>query len=226
MQWSTVLSLKELPDLSKFITSWIFCSGAANTAYTVGAIIAYDINIGSQNPVYFIIAGVFVGIFSAIFGLVVMRQVLARGWMSPKYVLAANLVVVALVFVYILYVKTPGDFFAVALIAGSQIGCIGSFSKSIVSKLVPTKRQSRMFSLYQFSQESTGWIGPLVVASLQTAYGGGKRAFLVSVVEVCLVEIAIGLPLLLWVDMAAGEEARKMCDKNDAAEAQGSQGSV
>jgi hypothetical protein len=46
MQWGTVKSLAGFPDLSKFIASWIFLSGAANTAYTVGAIIAYDINIG------------------------------------------------------------------------------------------------------------------------------------------------------------------------------------
>ena len=161
---------------------------------------------------YYIVAGVFVGIVSAIVGLVFFRWVLARRWLTPKYILCLNLVVIALVFVYILYVRTVGDFFAVALIAGSQIGSLGSFSKSIVSKLVPTKRQSRFFSLYQFSQEATGWIGPLIVATLQTALGGGQRAFLVSVVEVCLVEIAIGLPLLLMVDVGRGEDCRKTFD--------------
>ena len=152
------------------------------------------------------------GIFSAIFGLVVFRAILSHTSMTPQYVLAFNLIVVALVFVYVLFVETAADFFAIAFIAGTQIGCLGSFSKSIVSKLVPTKRQSRLFSLYQFLQEATGWIGPLIVASVQTALGGGKKAFRQSVVEVCLVEIAIGLPLLLWVDMAQGEKIRDQID--------------
>jgi UMF1 family MFS transporter len=138
--------------------------------------------------------------------------VLERGWATPKQVLVFNALVIALVFVYILYIKTAADFFAVALIAGTQIGSLGSFSKSIVSKLVPTKRQSRLFSFYQFSQESTGWIGPLIVASIQAGLGGGRRAFLVSTVEVCLVEIAIGVPLLMWVDVKKGEETRAAFD--------------
>jgi hypothetical protein len=90
------------------------------------------------------------------------------------------------------------------------VGPIGAFSRSIVSRLTPSTQQSRFFSLYEFSQEATGWIGPLVIATVtQTHRGPGAGCvFAQTSVFTCLVELGLAVVFLLPLDVGRGERLR------------------
>ena len=72
--------------------------------------------------------------------------------LTPKVVLILNAIIISGAMVYVLYSKSVTDLFIIAAIVGTQVGPINAFSRSIVSRLTPTRQQSKFFSLYEFSQ--------------------------------------------------------------------------
>ena len=85
-------------------------------------------------------------------GLLVYRVLVDKHILTPKVVLIVNAIVVSGAMVYVLYSKSVTDLFVIAAIVGTQVGPINAFSRSIVSRLTPTRQQSKFFSLYEFSQ--------------------------------------------------------------------------
>ena len=147
-------------------------AAAASTALTVATIIATNIlharfghpppmnilpnstkpNLLPSLSVFYLAAATFVGIVSAIVGLLVYRVLVDKHIMTPKVILIINAVIVSGAMVYVLYSKSVTDLFVIASIVGTQVGPINAFSRSIVSRLTPTRQQSKFFSLYEFSQ--------------------------------------------------------------------------
>jgi len=196
-------------DLSLFIVVNIFLAAAASTALSAASIIATNVLHAST---FYLAAATFVGVIAAIVGLLVFRTLVDRRCLSVKHALIINCVVIAGAMVYVLYAKSVTDLFVVAAIAGSQVGPINAFARSIVSRLTPSHEQSRFFSLYEFSQESTGWIGPLIVASVTQSGGGSGTVFARTSVFTCLVELGVAVLLLMPIDLKRGEVRREGVD--------------
>ena len=215
-QIATIRQLPAFRDLSFFICSFIFLSGASSTAVTVASIIATDVLNASA---VFLVAALFLGVVTAIIGLFFYRYLHGQGYLSPKIILVINALIIGTAMVYVLYSKTVIDLFIIAAIAGSQVGSLSAFARSTVSRLTPCTRQSRFFSLYEFSQESTGWIGPLIIASLTVSQGGGGITFARVSVFTCLVELGIGVLLLLFVNIPRGEIYRNEIDEQESSAA-------
>ena len=193
-----------LKDLGLFILSLIFLAGAASTAVSVGAVLA--VNVLNISLVYLFIA-FFLGIIAAIIGVVVYRYIKERNWMNPKQILLLNMVILFLCALYVLKVNTLGDIIILAVVSGSQVGSVGAFTRSMLSILIPAERQSRLFSFYELTQDSTSWIGPLIISSLALSYGNDYYREIVAIV--CAVQFAIGMPILLMVDLNRGLQSRR-----------------
>ena len=97
------------------------------------------------------------------------------------------------------------------IICGSQLGSFGSFSRSLVSTLVPSSHQSRLFSLFELIKDGTSWIGPLILATLTSHFG--YNSYQTILVLVCFFQIIIVYQSwvfwLMWSEEEA-EEKRKM----------------
>ena len=196
-----------LKDLGLFILSFIFLAGAANTAVSVGAVLA--VNVLQINIIYLLIA-FFLGIVAAIAGVVFYRYVHSRDWLNPKQILLVNMVVLLLSALYVLKVNTFTDIIVLAVVAGSQIGAVGAFTRSVLSMLIPADRQSRLFSFYEITQDGTSWVGTLTISSLAVAYG--DEFYREIVAYVCVVQFAIGLPILMLVNLTRGLESRQQME--------------
>lgn len=206
LQYENIIEATKYRDLSWFIVAFIFLSGSSNTAQSVAVIVAIQIlNLGIE----IVILATIVGLVSAIAGIAFFKYVIYKKWLTPKYVIVINTLVIAVVLVFVLYISTASQLLIAAAITGTQIGPIGALSRSIVSSLIPSTRQSRLFSLYQFSQDSTSWIGSLIIASVSSAYGGSDSVYLKTVVIVCVAEIVLGLPCLLMMNYDRGVLLRK-----------------
>lgn len=221
-QVATTRALPAYGDLSLFIVAYIFLAAAASTALSAASIIATNV---LQASVFYLAAATFVGVIAAIAGLLVFRTLVDRRCLSVKHALLINCVVNAGAMLYVLYAKSVTDLFVVAAIAGSQVGPINAFARSIVSRLTPSHEQSRFFSLFEFSQESTGWIGPLVVAAVTQSGGGSGAVFARTSVFTCLAELAVAVLLLLPMNLQRGEARRDGADADQAAAAGAGAGS-
>eukprot|EP01036_Dinobryon_divergens_P027853 gene27853-36698_t len=200
-----------LKDLGLFILAFIFLAGAANTAVSVGAVLA--VNVLKINIIYLFIAFL-LGVVAAIVGNIFYRYVHSKDWLNPKQILLVNMVILLLSALYVLKVNTFADIIVLAVVAGSQIGAVGAFTRSVLSMLIPADRQSRLFSFYEITQDGTSWVGSLTISSLAVAYGDNFYREIVA--YVCVVQFAIGLPILMFVNLTRGLESRQQMESNSA----------
>ena len=200
-----------LKDLGLFILALIFLAGAANTAVSVGAVLA--VNVLKISIISLFVAFI-LGIVSAILGVILYRYVHNRDWLNPKQILLINMVILLLCALYVLKVNTFADIIVLAVVAGSQIGSVGAFTRSMLSILIPADRQSRLFSFYELTQDGTSWIGALTISSLAVTYGGDFYREIVA--YVCVVQFAIGLPILMLVNLTRGIESRRQMEVKPA----------
>mmetsp|Transcript_17838 Transcript_17838/g.29914 ORF Transcript_17838/g.29914 Transcript_17838/m.29914 type:complete len:490 (+) Transcript_17838:174-1643(+) len=206
--WMAVQSLAQLNDLGFFMLSSMFISDAGSTAVSVAAVIASDV-LGFS--VVVILAAACCGLVAAVAGLYGYRYVHRRRWMTPKQIVITNILILTLVGLYILRLRVLWELFVLSIVGGSQIGSVGSFSRSMVSSMIPAVRQARLFSLFEFSQRGSSWIGPLCIALFTSIFGDNH--FRLIVVLTVMLEIAIGFPILVClVDYDRGLKARESID--------------
>lgn len=206
-QMKTVKSMPGFPDLSFFILGMIFISDAASSATSSAVIVASD-SLGLS--IIAIGGAALVGIVAAVIGLLFYRWVESHQYLTPKQILIWNVLVICGAGVYVMFVTNIWEVFLFCIIGGSQIGSISAFSRSILSKMLPKERQTRFFSFYDFTQKGSAWIGPLIVGAVTDSFGSSK--YLTIVIAVSLVEAAIGLPFLLYVNPARGEAVRAVVE--------------
>src|SRR6267142_1619346 len=87
---------------------------------------------------------------------------------GPRFVVTVNLVQWALVTVASFFVVTKGQFWMVAVLAGTGLGAIQAASRTFMATLVPPGREAEFF-------------GPLVFGGVSWLLSGNQRAAIVSV---------------------------------------------
>ena len=210
-QWSNVQYTRALPDLRALFFSYIFLNGAANTASSVAAILAISV---LEAPLWVLGVGGFLGLVTALGGLALFRYLTLNDILTVKHVLCINIGVLALAAVYSLAVKTDTDLIILMSICGSQLGSFSSFTRSLVSTLVPSSHQSRLFSLFELVKDGTAWIGSFAIAQLVIFQGEGHYRTIIAVV--CVSLMAIGLPIYIFkVDIARGRADRLVLDSRE-----------
>ena len=181
------------------------------TAHSAVLIIATQI---LHAGVAIVVGSTLVGVFSAILGVALFKYLVNKELIKPKYVLVINASILLLVMVYVLYIKRSIDLLVMAAIAGAQVGPIEAISRSLVSSLIPKRHQSRLFSLYQFIQDSTSWIGSVIIAGVAGSYGGSDYVYVRTVALIVMVEIALGIPVLM-MDYERGVALRQEIDNEE-----------
>jgi MFS-type transporter involved in bile tolerance (Atg22 family) len=207
-QFANLREFHKFPDLFLFIIAFIFIEGAQNTGVSLAAIIVVDI-FSVRDRV--IVACGACGLLCAILGLYVYKYLNHRQWITPKQILITNIVVFVIIVLSFLFINNSNAsicFVIFAIVGGSQIGSVGAFARSIVASLCPANRQSRIFSLYQFCQVATAWIGPLLIASINSSSDGNSCEFLYLTVFVVVGQLLIGLPFLWFVNVERGLKLR------------------
>jgi UMF1 family MFS transporter len=119
----------------------------------------------------------------------------ARG---PRFVVAVNLVQWTLVTVAAYFVATKGQFWVVAVLAGTGLGAVQAASRAFMATLVPSGREAEFFGFYSLVGKTGAIFGPLVFGGVSWLLSGNQRAAIVSVGAFFVVG------LLLLVRVAAG----------------------
>lgn len=98
--------------------------------------------------------------------------------------------------------STRLEMYILGAILGFTYGAFSSFARAAYSTLVPTGDEARFFSLYAITDKSSSFVGPLLVGVAADMFGTLRMAFVVI-----LLGIALAIPILLSIDMDAGQRA-------------------
>ena len=71
---------------------------------------------------------------------------------------------------------------------GLNIGSVQSYSRSMFTLMIPKKRESQFFGLYEITDKGSSWIGPLMVAMVSNYYkfcfSIGKACFILHIKKI------------------------------------------
>lgn len=121
------------------------------------------------------------------------------GWptdrLGPKVVVICMLALWSVVVIAAYFVQTQGQFYLLAVFAGSGLGAIQAASRTFMATLIPRGREGEFFGFYVLCGKSASILGPLVFGAVSHATGGNQRAAILAVGSF----FVFGLILLLRV---------------------------
>ena len=119
-------------------------------------------------------------------------------WLDDK-VGAKPVIIVSLVAMIglgtaLLVVESLNWFWGLGILLGIFVGPAQAASRSLMARLAPEAIRTEMFGLYAFSGKATGFLGPIVLAAVTTAFDSQRVGM-----GVIIVFFIVGLLLLLRV---------------------------
>jgi UMF1 family MFS transporter len=194
---STARKILRMPDLRRFLGAYFIYEDGVNTVVAFSAIFAAQ-TLGfpmGQLIVLYIVVQV-----SALLGA------LAWAWptdkLGPKRVVMVTLCQWTAVVIAAYFVETQGQFWALAVLAGTGLGAVQAASRAFLAGLCPEGMEAELFGFYSLCGKSAAIMGPLVFGGISHAAGGNQRAGILAIGTFFLV----GLILLSRVK--AGGPAR------------------
>jgi UMF1 family MFS transporter len=119
------------------------------------------------------------------------------GWLADrvgnKPVIVSNLIVWVLATTLVIFVMTPGQFTALAILVGVVLGGVQASSRSLMARLAPREIHNEAFGFFSLSGKAVSVLGPLIYAGTATLLG--PRYGVLAVLPFLLA----GLLLLLFV---------------------------
>ncbi|MGH3798296.1 MAG: MFS transporter [Pseudonocardiaceae bacterium] len=142
--------------------------------------------------------------FVAFIGALVHGRLARR--FGAKHTIMGSLVVWVAVVAAAYFVQAGQEyqFYAVAVGIGIVLGGTNALSRSLFSQLVPRGKEAEYFSVYEFSQNASSALGPLLFAAVGQATGSFRPAILSLVVFFGLGFVLVSLVPVRRAIRAAG----------------------
>jgi UMF1 family MFS transporter len=178
--WADVLATARrilgLRDLRRFLGAYFLYEDGVNTVVGFSAIFAAQ-TLGF--PMDRLIVLYIVVQVSALLG--------ALGWarptdrLGPKRVVMVTLFQWTAVVIAAYFVETPGQFWVLAVVAGTGLGAVQAASRTFLSTLIPRGMEAEIFGFYSLCGKSAAVMGPLVFGGISHAAGGNQRLGIVAI---------------------------------------------
>lgn len=202
-QYAALRTMKQFPDVGMFLLSWMFLSDASSTATSMAVLVAdaLGLSIVQQG------AAAVVGLFAAGIGMTVYRFLVKQDFLTPFWALITNIAMLTVSVCFVPFITEAWQVYIIAGIAGLNVGSVASFTRSILSTMIPDGMQSNFFAVYELTQKGTSWIGPLVIGAVTSALSDSSdRTFVNVTVGTIVAEVLIGAPLFFCVNVRRGQQ--------------------
>jgi len=176
-----------LRDLRRFLGAYFLYEDGVNTVVAFSAIFAAQ-TLGF--PMDRLIVLYIVVQVSALAGALAWAKPIDR--LGPKRVVMITLVQWTAVVVTAYFVETAGQFWVLAVVAGTGLGAVQAASRTFLASLCPAGMEAELFGFYSLCGKSAAVLGPLVFGGISHAAGGDQRAGILAIGSFFL----IGLILL------------------------------
>jgi UMF1 family MFS transporter len=183
---ATARRILALPDLRRFLGAYFIYEDGVNTVIAFSGIFAAQ-TLGF--PMDRLIALYIVVQISALLG--------ALAWARPTDILGPRRVVMitlcqwAAIVVAAYFIQTQGQFWVLAVVAGTGLGAVQAASRAFLARLAPRGMEAELFGFYSLCGKSAAIIGPLVFGTISHAAGGNQRAGILAVGAFFVVGLAL-----------------------------------
>ncbi len=168
---TTARKILKFPDLRRFLGAYFLYEDGVNTVIGFSAIFAAQ-TLGF--PLDQLIILYMVVQISALLGA------LAWSWptdrLGPKRVVMITLCQWAAIVAAAFFVQTQGQFWALAVVAGTGLGAVQAASRTFLASLIPRGMEAEIFGFYSLCGKSAAVMGPLLFGGISHAAGGNQRA--------------------------------------------------
>mmetsp|Transcript_34080 Transcript_34080/g.89482 ORF Transcript_34080/g.89482 Transcript_34080/m.89482 type:complete len:622 (-) Transcript_34080:1232-3097(-) len=194
----TMKHLREIPTTARFITYWFFYSDGFNTIGNIAAVLANDSIewgcVSKSTGLSVIIIG---GPLLSLAGLKLVTRYQKMYKWSPKNIVIGSLLAMSFIPAYAILgfftdrfgMHFGWELFLLAAIYGPCIGVVQSYSRSLLSTILPKGHESQFFSFYEVTDKGSSWLGPMMVAML--ARNGNVRYAFVFILFMLLIPAAL-----------------------------------
>jgi UMF1 family MFS transporter len=174
--WTTFRRLRALPDLRSFLLAYLFFEDGINT-------VVYFSSVFAGHTLGFSTAEV-IGLY-----FVVQLSALAGAWLwarpidirGPRFVVMVTLVQWCAVVLAAYFVTTKGQFYVVAVLAGTGLGAVQAAARAFMASLIPRGREAELFGFYSLCGKTAAVMGPVIFGTVSRLTGGNQRAAILSV---------------------------------------------
>jgi UMF1 family MFS transporter len=184
--WATLRQLRTLPDLRRFLLAYLFFEDGINTVVFFSSVFA-------GHTLGFSTAEV-IGLY-----FVVQLSALAGAWLwarpidiwGPRFVVMVTLVQWCVVVLAAYFVTTKGQFYAVAILAGTGLGAVQAAARTFMANLIPRGREAELFGFYSLCGKSAAVMGPLIFGEVSRLTGGNQRTAILAVGLMFVIGLAL-----------------------------------
>jgi UMF1 family MFS transporter len=173
---ATLSRIVRMPALRGFLLAYLFFEDGVNTVVFFSSVFAGH-TLGFTTPEV-------IGLY-----FVVQLAALAGAWLwagaidrrGPKFVVMVTLVEWCAVVVAAWFVETKGQFFAVAVVAGSALGAVQAAARAFMASLIPRGHEAELFGFFALVGKTSAVLGPMVFGVASSLTGGNQRAAILAV---------------------------------------------
>jgi UMF1 family MFS transporter len=79
------------------------------------------------------------------------------------------------------FVTTKGQFYVVAILAGTGLGAVQAAARTFMANLIPRGREAELFGFYSLCGKSAAVMGPLIFGEVSRLTGGNQRLAILAV---------------------------------------------
>jgi MFS transporter, UMF1 family len=191
--WRTLRGMRAYPLTLLFLLAYLVYSDGIATVIALSALYgSEELDLSAETLVVTILVVQFVAFGGAIGASRVALRVGARRTVLASLLLWGVVIAAA----YFLPAGQVVPFLLLGAAIGIVLGGSQALSRSLFSQLIPKGKEAEFFGIYEITDKSTSWLGPLAFG---LAYGltGSYRVAILSVVAF----FAVGFVLLLLVPM-------------------------
>ncbi len=183
---ATARKILAMPDLRRFLGAYFIYEDGVNTVIAFSAIFAAQTLGFPMDRLIFLYIVVQV---SALVGALCWSWPTDR--LGPKRVVMITLCQWTAVVVAAWFVETQGQFWALAVVAGTGLGAVQAASRAFLTSLIPRGMEAELFGFYSLCGKSAAVMGPLVFGGISHAAGGDQRAGILAIGAFFLVGFAL-----------------------------------
>jgi UMF1 family MFS transporter len=188
----TLGELRRYPQAVLFLLAYLLYNDA------IQAVITLATQFGSDElkiPMSLLTLMILMVQFVAFFGAIGFNQV-ARAMGAKRAVMLALVLWTAVLVAIYAWVRTAGQFFAVAAVVALVMGGSQALSRSLYSQMIPKGKEAEYFGIYEISDKGTSWLCPLLFG-LALQFTGSYRFAILSLI----LFFVLGLAILARVDV-------------------------
>jgi MFS transporter, UMF1 family len=194
--FQTLQELRRYRQAFLLLLAFLLYNDGVQTIIRMATIYGTEIGLDDNAMIVALLITQFIGVpFAFLFGMM-------AGRIGAKPSIFIGLAVYTVITALGYFMRTSGQFFALAVMVGMVQGGTQALSRSLFASMIPKAKSSEFFAFFGVFERYAGILGPAVFAWVVSRSGSSRNAILSVIVF-----FVLGAALLAYVDVREGRAA-------------------